>query len=51
MMKKIIKKGMVVISIYLIAVVCTLLVTNRIEELDSNSNLNTNSSLSINFSR
>lgn len=48
-MKKIIKKGMVLISIYLIAVICTLLVTDRIQELDSNSNLKTNSSLSINL--
>ena len=52
MMMKIVKKGMVLISVYLVAVVCTFLVTNRVQELDSNSHLrNTNKALSINLAR
>ena len=45
-MKKILKKGLVIVSIYLIAVATTLLISNRMEELDSH-NASDNSSLTI----
>ena len=45
-MKKILKKGLVIVSIYLIAVVTTLLISNRMEELDKH-NVKDNSSLTI----
>lgn len=51
-MKKVIKKGFGVTIIYLIAILCTLLVTERVNELDSKGDLkNTNSSISIKFSK
>ncbi len=51
-MKKILRKGLIIISIYVVAVICTFMVTNRVQELDSSENLrNTNTSLSINFTR
>ena len=48
-MKKVLKKGVVLLSVYLIAVVCTLLISTRVEELDSNNLRNTNKSLSVNL--
>lgn len=51
-MMKIVKGGLCVSFIYLLAVVCTLLVTQRVQQLDSNNDFrNTNSSLSIYLTR
>ena len=50
-MKKFLKKGMVVVSIYFVAILCTFLVTNRVAELDSNKNPNNTKALVINFSK
>lgn len=51
-MNKIVKRGVYISLIYLVAVLCTFLITNRVQELDSNSSYsNMNSSLSINFTR
>ena len=51
-MKKIVRKGIVILSVYLIAVVCTFLVSDRVQELESNNNYkNTNKSLTVNLSR
>ena len=51
-MKKTLRKGLVIITIYFIAVICTFIVTNRVEELDSSNTLrNENKSLSINFTK
>ena len=51
-MKKVIKKGIGVTLVYLIAVLCTFLVSNRVNELDNKGDLrNSNSSIAINFTR
>lgn len=51
-MKKIIKKGIGITLVYLVAILCTFLVSNRVNELDNKGDLrNSNSSISINFSR
>lgn len=51
-MKKIIKKGAVILTIYLIAVGSTLLISNRIQELDTTNKAQiSNQSLSINLGR
>ena len=51
-MKKILRNGLIIISIYAVAIICTFMVTNRVKELDNSENLrNTNTSLSINFAR
>ena len=47
-MMKVVKGGMCITVIYVLAVLCTLLVCNRVQELDSRSDFrNINSSLSI----
>ena len=51
-MKKIIKNLGVVVSIFIIATIITLVVCNRMEELNkSDKILSTNTSLAINFSK
>lgn len=51
-MKKIIKRGLSITIIYLVAVLCTFLVTDRVNELDNKTDLrNNNSSVEIKFSR
>lgn len=51
-MMKIVKGGICLSLIYFLAVVCTLLISNRVQELDSKSDFrNTNSSLSIHLAR
>lgn len=51
-MKKLMRKGLVVLTIYTVAVMCTFLVTNRVKELESSNDFrNTNTSLSINLSK
>lgn len=47
-MSKIIKGGICISLIYLLAISCTLLVSSRIQEIDANNQFrNSNSSLSI----
>lgn len=47
-MKKILKKGMVILTIYLVAVATTFIVSNRMEQLDKvNALSNENTSMSI----
>ena len=47
-MMKVVKGGICITVIYVLAVLCTLLVCNRVQELDSRSDFrNINSSLSI----
>ncbi len=51
-MKKMVKKGIGVALIYVVAILCTFLVSNRVSELDNNTDLrNNNSSISIKFTR
>lgn len=51
-MENIIKKGLGITIVYLIAIFCTLLMTSRVNELNHQHDLrNTNSSISIKFSR
>ncbi len=51
-MKKLLRKGLVVLTIYAVTVICTFLVTNRVQELEGSNNFrNTNTSLSINLSK
>ncbi len=51
-MKKMVKKGIGVTLIYVVAILCTFLVSNRVSELDNNADLrNNNSSISIKFTR
>lgn len=49
-MKIIVKKGLVIVSIYLIFVLYLFMVSNRIERLDSNSNTK-NVGVAINLSK
>ena len=49
-MKKLVKKGLVILGIYLLAVISTLIVSNRVEELNSKID-NNNSSLIIRISK
>ncbi len=52
MMKNIIKKGLCITLIYLIAILSTFLVTDRVSELDNEKDLrNRNSSIVIKLSR
>lgn len=50
-MKKIVKKGLFITFVYVMAIVSTLLVTDRVSELDSNNLRNDNSSLTIKLSK
>ncbi|MCI8346909.1 MAG: hypothetical protein HFJ12_03050 [Bacilli bacterium] len=51
-MKKIVKKGIGIALVYIVAILCTFLISNRVSELDNNSDLrNNNSSISIKFTR
>ncbi len=50
-MKKIVKGGLFIFFIYLMAVVSTLLITDRVAELDAKDLRNNNTSLSINRAR
>ncbi len=48
MMQKIIRGGIYITVIYMLAVLCTMVVCNRVQELDSKDDFrNVNSSLSI----
>lgn len=51
-MKKMVKKGIGVMLIYVVAILCTFLVSNRVSELDNSSDFrNNNSSIVIKFTR
>lgn len=50
-MKKIVKGGLFVSFIYLMAVVSTLLITNRVAELDAKELRNNNKSIAIKLAR
>lgn len=51
-MKKLIKNGVILLSIYLIAVVVTLFMSSRIHQLNTSSEtVSTNQALSINIGR
>ncbi len=51
-MKKILKKGIIVLTVYLIAVATTFIINNRMEQLDRVDKLsNENTSLSLNMGK
>ena len=50
-MRKIVKKGLFITFVYIMAIVSTLLVTDRVSELDSNNLNNDNTSLTIKLSK
>lgn len=51
-MKRVLRKGFIVLTIYFTAVICTFLMTNRVQELDSNDSFrNKNKGLVVNFTR
>ncbi|MBO5414992.1 MAG: hypothetical protein J6A17_05140 [Bacilli bacterium] len=50
-MKKIVKKGLFISFIYLMAIVSTLMLTDRVAELESNDLRNNNQSLAIKIGR
>ena len=49
-MKKVFRKGIIVVGIYLLAVISTLMVSNRVEELNAKTD-NNNSSMLIRISK
>lgn len=50
-MKKIVKKGLFISFIYLMAVISTLMVTDRVAELETNDLRNNNKSIAIKIGR
>lgn len=50
-MKKIVRGGLFLTFVYFMAIVSTLLITDRVAELDAKDLRNNNSSLSINVAR